>query len=93
MLFDDGSSIEWEDRESLQYREVDGHIALIWVDFEPGFFSRGRVLMIESLDKWHTVPEGRSLDLSNEKREEIIAKVRKYYGRKPLRVSEGDTGE
>lgn len=86
MLFDDGSSIEWSDRESLKYQERDGHMALIWVDFEPGFFSRGRVLMSESLDRWRLVPDGRQLEIQNDKKEEITDKVRTYYGRKHLRI-------
>lgn len=87
MLFDDGSSIEWEDRQSLKYDEGNGYMALIWVDDEPGFFSRGMVLMIQSLDRWREAPTGCSLEISNEKKQEIVNKVRKYYGRKPLRIS------
>ncbi len=87
MLFDDGSSIEWKDRESLKYNQHDGYAALIWIDFEPGFFSRGRVLMTQSLDRWRTGPDGQPLEITYEKREEIIEKVRRYYGRRPLRIS------
>ena len=87
VAFDDGSSIEWVNRESLRYIEP-GYVALLWVDYEPGFFNRGRVLMMESLRRWHEAPANDAFEISSAKREEIVEKVRKYYGSRPLRLSE-----
>jgi hypothetical protein len=87
MTFEDGSFIEWADRESLRYTEP-GYVALLWVDYEPGFFNRGRVLMMKSLCRWHEAPAGEPLELSSNKQEEIVEKVRKYYGSRSLRLSD-----
>lgn len=89
MAFNDGSFIEWADRESLRYIEP-GRVALLWVDYETGIFNRGRVLMMRSLDRWHEAPAGDPLEIPTDKREEIVEKIRKYYGNRSLRLSESD---
>ncbi len=77
-LFEDGSSVEWIDRETLRYRR-NGFSALIWVDFEPGFFTNGRIIRSSSLKNWETVPPGRSIEISAEERQEIIDKIKLYF--------------
>lgn len=84
--FDDGSSITWKDRESLQYEDDVSHFALIWLDFEPGIFKKGRVLRSESLKRWHAYPEGSEGSIPPEKRAEIVEKVRSYMDGVPVRV-------
>lgn len=52
IAFEDGSFVEWEDRESVRYTE-DGREALIWVDWEPaGWFSSVRIVKADSVDFW-----------------------------------------
>jgi hypothetical protein len=86
-MLDDGSSIQWVDKESLAYKE-NGFEVTVWVDFEPGFFSRGRILKLSSLGSWSKWPDTGSNVIGREKRDEIIEKVKKYYSaqNKPLRT-------
>lgn len=76
--FEDGSSLSWKDKETLEYIEGD-FILLIWVDFMPGLFSTGRILKLESISEWTSHPEGLKTTISDEKREEIKSKVFAYY--------------
>ena len=57
--FDDGSLIEWVDKETLKYSEGEFSV-LIWVDFEPGFFSGGRIIKSSSILTWDKKPSERS---------------------------------
>jgi hypothetical protein len=45
------ASVVWIDRETYAY-VVGGEKVLVWVDYEPGLFSRGRVIHSESIDSW-----------------------------------------
>jgi hypothetical protein len=85
LVLDDGSRLVWKDRETLCYEDA-GRLALIWVDYEPGFFSRGRVIHMSSLERWHQTPQGADEAISDEKKGQIIAKVRQYFGNRPVRV-------
>ncbi len=76
--FDDGSIIKWEDRETLRYIEGE-YNALIWVDFEPGFFSGGRILRSSSIDKWEENSKGVVTAISEVKKADIINKIKLYY--------------
>ena len=77
-LLDDGSSIEWVDKETLRYTESNFSV-LIWVDFEPGFFNSGRVIKSSSLATWESKPEGYSSTIEANKKQEILTKVQQYY--------------
>lgn len=77
-LLGDGSSLEWVDKETLRYTES-GFSALIWVDFEPGFFNGGRVAKSSSLTSWESRPEGSSSTIEANKKQEILTKVQQYY--------------
>ncbi|MFZ3017855.1 MAG: hypothetical protein WA056_05305 [Gallionella sp.] len=77
-LLDDGSSLEWVDKETLRYTE-NGFSTLIWVDFEPGFFNGGRVIKSSSLTSWESRPEGSSSTIEVNKKQEILTKVQQYY--------------
>ena len=77
-LFDDGSSIEWVDKETLRYMEGDLS-ALIWVDFETGLFSSGRIIKSSTLSHWEQA-DGKDLEpIDGLKKQEIIKKAKKYY--------------
>ena len=76
--FEDGSLIEWEDRETIRY--IEGrYSALIWVDFEPGFFSRGRIIRTSSIDEWELSPDEVDKKISASKKMEIINKIEQLY--------------
>ena len=68
VTFEDGSSVEWSGRDSLKYTEG-GSSVYIWVDFESGFFSNGKVIKSSSINTWG----------GEEKKKEIIDKVKGYY--------------
>lgn len=85
MQFEDGSELAWIDRESLRYEER-GYVALVWVDFGPGFFSRTKVIKLSSIANWHEKPEGQPDVISAQKQLEIVEKVRKYYSGRPVVV-------
>jgi hypothetical protein len=77
-LLDDGSSLEWVDKETLRYTESSFSV-LIWVDFEAGFFNGGRVIKLSSLATWNSRPEGSSSTIEPNKKQEIITKVQQYF--------------
>jgi hypothetical protein len=77
-LHDDGSVIEWVDKETLRYTE-NGFSVSIWVDFEPGFFNSRRIIKSSSIVRWDIRPEGCSDAIGMDKRNEILAKVQQYY--------------
>lgn len=76
--FSDGSAIEWVDKESLKYLENCFQI-VVWVDFESGFFSQGRVIKASSITHWNISPIGCSDVVDNDKRDEILNKLEHYY--------------
>jgi hypothetical protein len=74
--FPDGSSVAWVDRETLKYSDG-SHSVLVWVDFEPGFFSKGRIIKASSIQEWESAGDG--VKITEDKKTEIINKVTKYY--------------
>jgi hypothetical protein len=85
IVFDDGGRITWKDKETLRYEES-GYVALVWVDYEPGFFRRGRILRQESLERWNVFPKGAEELISSNKKTKIISRVRQYFGSTPVRI-------
>ena len=86
--FGDGSRIEWNDRETLRYREGSRSL-LVWVDYEIGFFRRGRVIHSASLLRWETSARGvEAENVEPSKAADILKKVQEYYAdrRIPSRV-------
>jgi hypothetical protein len=78
---DEGSEIVWEDRETLLYQK--GELTVfVWVVFGSLFFGRSRVIKLESLRRRH----GTNEPISDEQRNEIVAKIREYFGTRPVRV-------
>jgi len=77
--FDDGSSIEWIDKETLRYSEKEASV-LIWVDYyKVGFLSYGRVVKTSSIMNWNTQLNGSSKIIDANKKQEIIEKLQLYY--------------
>jgi hypothetical protein len=79
--------IEWVDRETVAYRSG-GLSVLIWVDYEAGLLSRGRVIHSESIDQWVDTASVPVRPVSPSERESIIAAVQQYYAQdnRPCRV-------
>lgn len=72
------SSVEWEDRETLRYSE-NGFSALVWVDYEPGIFSQGRIIKSASIVKWNAKPEGTSDHIEPGQKQKIISEIQKFF--------------
>ena len=87
MIFDDGSKITSQDRETIRYEEQ-GRATLVWIDYEAGFFSRGRIIKKIWLEYWHTFPTEAHEPISVEKKAEIIGKICQYFGNRPVRVEQ-----
>jgi hypothetical protein len=91
-IFVDGSFIEWKDRETISY--VDGDKSVdVWVDFEPGFFSSGRIVMLPSIDYWIVNATGEKLKITDSEKKAVITKIGEYYSAKKtkFRFCESET--
>ncbi len=71
-------SIDWVDRETLAYRS-DRLTVLVWVDFEAGFFSRGRVVHTDSIKEWVDDSNSVVRPVSAEERNAITAAIKSHY--------------
>jgi hypothetical protein len=73
-------SIDWVDRETLAYRSQ-GLTVLVWVDFDSGIFSRGRVVHTDSIKEW--LDEGWSVvrPVSPKERDMVVAAVISHYAK------------
>lgn len=76
--YSDSSSIEWVDRETLKYSEGSRSV-LIWVDFEPGVFSRGRIIKTSSITSWSDKTNDDNESIDDDKKQDILNKVKDYY--------------
>ena len=82
--FNDNSKITWISRESILY-EKGGHSVEIWIDwYEIGWFSSKRVIKMDSLKEWDTIPYNHSKTINKEEQEDIIQKINSYFGKKCL---------
>jgi hypothetical protein len=77
-IFSDGSCVEWIDRETLKYSK-ESFSVLVWVDFEPGFFSGGRIIRTSSIKEWDTKPEGTTGLIHKVTKQNIINRIQEYY--------------
>lgn len=85
-VFEDGSSIEWIDRETLRYGE--GNFAvLIWVDVEPGLFNTGRIIRKSSLHEWTETPPAATQTIDVVTRSRIVARAEQYFQARGIRVT------
>jgi hypothetical protein len=73
-----GSSLTWVDRETVRYTEGE-FSALVWVDYEPGFFARGRIIRTSSLATWETTPANAQREISPEQKQRIGADIQEYF--------------
>jgi hypothetical protein len=92
LFFEDGSSIAWVDRETLRYEAADRHV-LVWVEYETGFFKRGRVIRGESLRLWSDSSGRQGPEISPSDRIDIVTKVQSYFSDVNVRVQEGPSSE
>jgi len=84
MRFEDGSTLTWTSKESVKYTES-GYVADVWVDMDAGFFSRKKIVKLESLRSWTQAPHGiESLEIPESKRMDIVEKIRRYYAGRPI---------
>jgi hypothetical protein len=78
-IFEDGSSIEWVNVQTVLYTEG-AFSTSVWNEAEPsGFFSSIRVIMSSTITKWDTWPAGSSQYIDENKKKEIIDKVCRYF--------------
>lgn len=79
--------IDWVDRETLAYR-TEGFSVLVWVDYEEGLFSRGRVIHPDSIQHWLDADSKVTRAVTEDEREAIIAAILKHYAgeKRPCRV-------
>lgn len=76
--------IEWVDKETLRYIE-NGFSVLVWVDYEPGFFARGRIVRVSSIKKWEAKPENCSDLIEPWQRQKITSEIQNYYHSKKVK--------
>ena len=89
-MTDSGSQdyrIDLIDRETLAYRSI-GYSVLVWVDFEEGFFSRGRVVHTDSIQWWVDSGLNNVRPVTEVERDAIISAVQLHYSqeRRPCRL-------
>ena len=70
--------LDWIDRETLAYRSA-GLTALVWVDFEPGLLSKGRVIHEESVRDWLGPDWQPVRPVTSVERHAIVAAVEQHY--------------
>jgi hypothetical protein len=81
--------VQWVDRETV--RLVEGkRSALVWVDVEARFFSRGRVIRLESITKWKDTETSHDEPINAAERNKIVIAVLDYFHRQriPCRAEE-----
>ena len=70
--------VDWVDRETLAYRA--GNLSVrVWVDFAPGFFSRGRVIHTNSINQWVDAEANAVRTVTKQERNEIIGAIQQHY--------------
>lgn len=77
-VFPDGSYVEWANKECVNYVEPDRWVQ-VWVDHEPGLFSRGRIIRLSSINKWTTNNDGFQIEIDQETKKSIVDKIIKYF--------------
>ena len=76
--------IEWVDRESVRYSDGN-YSVVVWVDYEPGLFSSGRIIREASIDFWEAHPPNTNSEISNEDRARIVKALQRYYARESVK--------
>lgn len=65
------ASIEWIDRETYAYVVGDEQV-LVWVDYERGFFSKGRIIHEDSIQSWVS-KDGTAIRVVTEEERTVIS--------------------
>lgn len=85
--FENGVVITTEDKETIRY-EDGGKVALAWVDHEPGFFKRGRIIRLSSLEHWKNSSCQDQRRISDEDQRKIIEMITRYLHGIPVQVED-----
>ena len=73
--------IVWLDKESVAFVR-DGRTVTVWVDFAPGFFSRGREIHADSIKEWAATESVPASPVTDDERRKVIAALTSYYRRR-----------
>lgn len=83
VIFSDGSSLMYFNREALLYTEQNGHrMEVVW--YFNRWFSRGRLVRFMDIDYWDPPYSAETVPLS--KREEILSKIIEYARKKGINL-------
>ena len=79
--------IDWIDRETLAFRS-NGLAVLVWVDFEAGFFARGRIVHTDSIKQWVDADSSAVRSVTAMERDSIISAIQRHYAQegRPCRL-------
>jgi hypothetical protein len=75
---DDGKVIEWVDSETIRFIDND-RSALIWMDYEPGLFKRGRIVRSDSIQQWEARSIDDNLAVSDNEKNALIDHVLRFF--------------
>lgn len=81
--FDDGSYLQFADREALLYAEADGHQMAVRWWFGPGL-GRSRIVYEGDIDAW--LPPHRAEVVTTEKQREVLGKIVRYCRDRRIRL-------
>ena len=81
-----GATVEWVDRETVKYTENDKS-TLVWVDYEAGLLTSGRVLHRYSISKWKVHPLSEKPGIDTESRKKIEAAIIAYFNSRGVRCN------
>lgn len=79
--------IEWIDRETVACRS-NGQVVLVWVDFEPEFLARGRVIHTDSISHWLDAESSVVRPVTETERGVIISAIQHHHAQegRPCRL-------
>ena len=78
--------IDWVDRETLAC-QVGSLTVLVWVDFEPGLLSKGRVIHQDSVRDWLDSDSQPMRPVTSAERHAIVAAVQQHYEKEGRRCT------
>lgn len=84
VVFEDGSYVEWLDREEIIY--VEGQRSMeITLYYQPGFFSSARVLPLAENFRWN--PPHDAENVTEDERSKILRKLTAYCNKNRIKLS------
>jgi hypothetical protein len=82
--FEDGSVIEWLDKETLRYKKNKCYID-VWVDWkETGWFSSTRIIKVSLLKNWNCTDNTINKIINDVDKKDIIDKINQYLKKQCL---------